>query len=383
MPQPSSSREKDLGRERGEDSRVERDEEAKSGGSTESELHEESAPQVEQRDRQQSTQSQITTSTDQERVQRKTSSYDSASTPTKVRELSPPPKAAEPTIFMPSPIDLHNMRAFLTRPAPAVAGVVQCYIKRNKTGTNKLFPEYSVYLKDSEKFLMCSKKRPNNRTSNYLISMKEGDHNREGPNYLGKVRANFVGTDFQIFDHGVNPKESHGNSGGDMSIPLPFLPARRELGCVIYARNVLGSRGPRKMQVAIPNVNSKNEIDAWGPGTGSRSKGNDLLASLKEVESTYDEDEKQPPSSDLMYMINKPPRWNDQVGAYVLNFNGRVTMASVKNFQLVPADDTEKIVLQFGRVAKDEFTMDFQHPITPMQAFSITLSSFDSKIACD
>ena len=40
-------------------------------------------------------------------------------------------------------------------------------------------------------------------------------------------------------------------------------------------------------------------------------------------------------------------------------------------------------MLQFGRVAKDEFTMDFCHPITPFQAFAITLSSFDSKIACD
>lgn len=35
-----------------------------------------------------------------------------------------------------------------------------------------------------------------------------------------------------------------------------------------------------------------------------------------------------------------------QVGAYVLNFNGRVTMASVKNFQLVDPDEQETIVLQ-------------------------------------
>ena len=81
----------------------------------------------------------------------------------------------------------------------------------------------------------------------------------------------------------------------------------------------------------------------------------------------------------LVSMINKPPRWNDQVGAYVLNFNGRVTMASVKNFQLVDQFDHEKIILQFGRVAKDEFTMDFQWPITPFQAFAIALSKFDSK----
>ena len=31
---------------------------------------------------------------------------------------------------------------------------------------------------------------------------------------------------------------------------------------------------------------------------------------------------------------NKFPKWNEHVGAYVLNFNGRVTRASVKNFQL-------------------------------------------------
>lgn len=44
----------------------------------------------------------------------------------------------------------------------------------------------------------------------------------------------------------------------------------------------------------------------------------------------------------------------------MLNFYGRVTMASVKNFQLVSTEDFDRIILQFGRVAKDEFTMDFQ-----------------------
>lgn len=101
---------------------------------------------------------------------------------------------------------------------------------------------------------------------------------------------------------------------------------------------------------------------------------------------------------DLIYLINKPPRWNEQVGAYVLNFSGRVTMASVKNFQLVDPDEQNAVLLQvpvsennmhrllvfqFGRVGKDEFTMDMQWPLTPLQAFAITLSSFDSKIACD
>jgi tubby-related protein 1 len=56
---------------------------------------------------------------------------------------------------------------------------------------------------------------------------------------------------------------------------------------------------------------------------------------------------------DLSYLINKPPRWNDQVGAYVLNFNGRVTMASVKNFQLVDPEEQNAVVLQVSSVVLD------------------------------
>lgn len=49
-------------------------------------------------------------------------------------------------------------------------------------------------------------------------------------------------------------------------------------------------------------------------------------------------------------MHNKPPKWNEQLNAYCLNFRGRVTQASVKNFQLVTEEEPEKILLQFGKV---------------------------------
>lgn len=120
------------------------------------------------------------------------------------------------------------------------------------------------------------------------------------------------------------------------------------------------------MQVAIPSV------DESGRMAVSPSGSEDIVNRIKERS-----------LRDLSYLINKPPRWNEQVNAYVLNFNGRVTMASVKNFQLVDPDEHNIIVLQFGRVGKEEFTMDMHYPISPLQAFAITLSSFDSKIACD
>ena len=43
-----------------------------------------------------------------------------------------------------------------------------------------------------------------------------------------------------MFDNGVSPDGDEGIRGADV---------RRELGAVMYAPNVLGSRGPRKMQV--------------------------------------------------------------------------------------------------------------------------------------
>ena len=35
-------------------------------------------------------------------------------------------------------------------------------------------------------------------------------HNKNSSNYIGKVRANFVGTEFQIYDSGINYKDSGG-----------------------------------------------------------------------------------------------------------------------------------------------------------------------------
>ena len=53
--------------------------------------------------------------------------------------------------------------------------------------------------------------------------------------------------------------------------------------------------------------------------------------------------------------------WNDETQSYVLNFHGRVTQASVKNFQIVHDSDVEYIIMQFGRVAEDIFTMDYRY----------------------
>jgi len=89
------------------------------------------------------------------------------------------------------------------------------------------------------------------------------------------------------------------------------------------------------------------------------------------------------PCASVIQLKNKTPRWNEALNAYCLNFSGRVTEASVKNFQLVTDMDPDNVVLQFGKLTDSCFTCDFMWPLSPLQAFCICLSSFDHKLACE
>uniref|UniRef100_A0A7S0LEN7 Tubby C-terminal domain-containing protein n=1 Tax=Coccolithus braarudii TaxID=221442 RepID=A0A7S0LEN7_9EUKA len=263
--------------------------------------------------------------------------------------------------YMPAVIDTSDLRAFLMRPGP-VGAMVQCYIQRKKSGMSRLFPTYEIYLKEGDKFLLAARKRKKNKSSNYLISLDKDDLNRASGNFFGKLRSNFIGTEFTLYDKGLNPEKS--DDGKDL------VQIRQELACVLYKQNVLGSRGPRKMKVMVPNVNARGERTVLRPQSTEETMLERYKAAMNDA--------------DVQILKNKPPKWNEQVGAYVLNFNGRVTRASVKNFQLYnPAKDAESVIMQFGRVGKDAFTMDYQAPLCALQAFGIALSSFDYKIACE
>ena len=76
-------------------------------------------------------------------------------------------------------------------------------------------------------------------------------------------------------------------------------------------------------------------------------------------------------------------QWDASHGGHVLNFQGRVTECSVKNFQLQMRypEFSEDVALQFGRVGKDRFVMDVKYPLSPLQAFGICVCCLDGKIA--
>lgn len=89
---------------------------------------------------------------------------------------------------------------------------------------------------------------------------------RQSGNFFGKLRSNFVGTEFTIFDRGVKPGESAADGG------LSQLAPRTELGAVTYEYNVLGTRGPRKMTTIIPSVDGNGQRAVFRPVNKVRRK---------------------------------------------------------------------------------------------------------------
>lgn len=148
---------------------------------------------------------------------------------------------------------------------------------------------------------------------------------------------------------------------------------------------------PRSLEDSFRSISFSKSIDNSTEFSSSRFS--DIIGAGNE-----EEEGKERP----LVLKNKAPRWHEQLQCWCLNFRGRVTVASVKNFQLIAAttppapgapapaqasqpsqSDHDKIILQFGKVGKDMFTMDYRYPLSAFQAFAISLTSFDTKLACE
>eukprot|EP00760_Papus_ankaliazontas_P033766 PhM_4_TR6732/c0_g1_i1/m.89863 len=248
-------------------------------------------------------------------------------------------------------VDLTNKNVFLSG-LPPRSGMVQGYVMRNK-GSMMVMPKYSYYLERSKTFMLASQ-APKKGASN-LISFEENDLAKDSANVMLKVRSNFLGTEFTIQDLGP---------GVDRNPNTP----KAELGAIMFEQNRIGRNGPRRMTVLLPAVDSTGQRVHFFPSKSSES----MIERFKKGD-----------TKGMIVLQNKQPKWNDQIRAYTLEFHGRVTMASVKNFQLVEATAPNRVVIQFGRVEGEKFNLDYQYPLTGVQAFAIAVSSLDSKLACD
>ncbi|KAL2579912.1 hypothetical protein AAZX31_15G093500 [Glycine max] len=284
--------------------------------------------------------------------------------------------------------------------------LLRCFIKRNRSSqTYYLYLSLTNTLAEDGKFLLAARKCRRPTCTDYIISLDADDMSKGSNSYVGKLRSNFLGTKFTIYDGqpphaGAKIMKSRSTRLVNLKQVSPKVPTGNyPVAHISYELNVLGSsRGPRRMHCVMDSIPaaaiepggvapvqtefSLNNIDMFPSFPFFRSKSNRVENSV----SGPLVDQKD----GMLVLKNKAPRWHEQLQCWCLNFHGRVTIASVKNFQLVASAENrpagpehDKIILQFGKVGKDLFTMDYRFPISAFQAFAICLSSFDTKIACE
>jgi len=332
---------------------------------------------------------------------------------------------------------------FLAQPGPR-DGVIQCFIKRDKSKlTYRLYLCLScAVLDENGKFLLAAKRSQRTTRTDYAISMDSKSFSRSSTGYIGKLRSNFLGTKFIIYD--TLPPFNAGGLCSQERAPSRRFSSRKvspkvpvgsyPIGQVNYELNVLGTRGPRRMQCTMHSI-PESAVEPGGvvPGQPKELLPRLFDESFRSTATCFSKYTIADSSTDLstcgysecgggnpqggddadkerpLVLHNKAPRWHEQLQCWCLNFRGRVTVASVKNFQLVasvpppasagawaPGVQTQPqasgpssssshdtVILQFGKVARDMFTMDYRYPLSAFQAFAICLTSFDTKLACE
>ncbi|XP_010486146.1 PREDICTED: tubby-like F-box protein 9 [Camelina sativa] len=289
----------------------------------------------------------------------------------------------------------------LKQPGPRDS-LVQCFILRNRnTQSYHLYLGLTNSLTDDGKFLLAASKLKRATCTDYIISLRSDDMSKRSNVYLGRVRSNFLGTKFTVFDGNLTAQTGAAKMQKSRSSNLIKVSPRVPQGSypiahISYELNGLGSRGPRRMRcimdtIPMSIVESRGRVASTSISSLSIRPSPFLRSHSKPVRSNSascsdsGNNLRDPP----LVLSNKTPRWHEQLQCWCLNFHGRVTVASVKNFQLVAVRDcetgqpSERIILQFGKVGKDMFTMDYGYPISAFQAFAICLSSFETRIACE
>eukprot|EP01006_Ploeotia_vitrea_P035505 TRINITY_DN65895_c10_g4_i1.p1 TRINITY_DN65895_c10_g4~~TRINITY_DN65895_c10_g4_i1.p1 ORF type:complete len:399 (-),score=0.22 TRINITY_DN65895_c10_g4_i1:9-1205(-) len=243
--------------------------------------------------------------------------------------------------------------------------LVKCTIVREKESFNpmnmsKLYPTYQLILEETNKVILIAKKMKMNRTSNYHIFDMTRGHvssnlTKKSGNYIGKLRArNYQRTEYSLLTQNTERKE--------------------EIAGVVFDRygiydQIKEGTQPRKISVIIPPLDKNNgSIPYYPDGNNNNNNKDDDERSMVDLlkSSEYGR---------MHIFESKDPTF--EKGNYRLNFNGRVTVPSVKNFQLVPPTNINNVTCQFGKVGAEHFHLDYKAPLNAVQAFALALCQFN------
>ena len=190
--------------------------------------------------------------------------------------------------------------------------------------------------------------------------------------YVAKLRGDFGKANFSLYDNGGNPRDLKGTHANERP--------RCELLSIGFKRQVTVGRSPKSIELLIPAMDEDDPEDMTAAAAGSAPHDAEPLVCRPMTKTDGLRRWRDELPECVGMFVNKNPEYNKELKKYLLSFGGRITKASVKNFQLIrelsPSGQTaSEISLQFGRrQAENIFALDFRYPLTPVQAFGIAVS---------
>ncbi|KAG6954226.1 hypothetical protein JG687_00011916 [Phytophthora cactorum] len=230
------------------------------------------------------------------------------------------------------PTEANALRSFVMRSPAQGTAAIRCYVERDRQGLNRLHPVFRLYLESRKQFLLCAQKRVSSKTSNYLLTLEQNPTNRRSNLIVGKLRGNWSGSEYTVYDDGMSPSKTALEAN-----------VRNVLGAVEFSYDDMG---PGRLAVQIPHVQSNGTASTW--------KDKPTEAGSAGIEK-------------LLMLHNKRPHFDEKTGGHVLDFGGRVTMPSIKNFQLM------------CDVSHSYSSSVCEFPLSPLQGFAICLATLDTK----
>eukprot|EP00801_Mesodinium_rubrum_P003823 Mrub_03824.p1 GENE.Mrub_03824~~Mrub_03824.p1 ORF type:complete len:303 (+),score=60.96 Mrub_03824:397-1305(+) len=249
-------------------------------------------------------------------------------------------------------------------------------------------------------FLACAKKFNKGVGSYYHLSIYDGTYDKS-KGYLGKVRSDATGGSYMLYSNGLSAEESFQDK---------FV--RNELGYmqyeIIYEEiDEKGINENQKDNNEADELKINNKIFEDNPNSKFRSKNiNDMRdKKFRTIHNTqlvipYAYNDKRieiKSNSNYNYLKNclnennqfntfilenKKPYYSKNLNSYVLKYNNRKPIKSCKNFIMTLSNDEvdkdNENIIQFCKISEDTFALDFIYPLSPIQAFAVSLTKFDS-----
>ena len=134
-------------------------------------------------------------------------------------------------------------------PIPFGVGPLKFTIERNKSGLNKIYPAFTLFIEKpygNKVTVLYAKKRAFNKTANFLISLSKSAGSRESNQAVGKLRALETNDKYVLYDNGENYSKLS---------TFKMSQVRTEHGYFTYRYEPCNVGNIRKMVIVMPRVN--------------------------------------------------------------------------------------------------------------------------------